>query len=72
MTIYDPWANPEEVLHEYDLKTVKQLPEGQYDVIVLTVAHNEFLNKNWNNSLKPNGILYDVKGILEENVDGRL
>ena len=72
MTIYDPWANPEEVMHEYGLKTAKQLPEGQFDVIVLTVSHNEFLNKNWSNLLKPDGILYDVKGILKNKVDGRL
>jgi len=72
ITIYDPWANPEEVMHEYGLKTVKHLPEGQFDVIVLTVAHNEFLNKNWNSLLKPDGVLYDVKGILDEGVNGRL
>ena len=72
ITIYDPWANPEEVMHEYSLKTVKQLPIGQFDVIVLTVAHTEFLNKNWNNLLKPDGVLYDVKGILNGDVNGRL
>ncbi|GAL77635.1 UDP-glucose dehydrogenase [Algibacter lectus] len=72
MTIYDPWANPEEVMHEYGLDTVKQLPEGQFDVIVLTVAHKEFLDVNWNSLLKPNGVLYDVKGILKEKVNGRL
>ena len=72
ITIYDPWANPEEVMHEYGLKTVKHLPEGQFDVIVLTVAHNEFLNKDWNSLLKPDGVLYDVKGILDEDVNGRL
>ncbi|SFC34898.1 UDP-N-acetyl-D-galactosamine dehydrogenase [Algibacter lectus] len=72
MTIYDPWANPEEVMHEYGLETVKQLPEGKFDVIVLTVAHKEFLDINWNSLLKPDGILYDVKGILKEKVNGRL
>ena len=72
ITIYDPWANPEEVMHEYGLKTVKELSEGQYDVIVLTVAHKEFLNKDWKNLLKPDGVLYDVKGILKESVNGRL
>lgn len=72
MTIYDPWANPEEVMHEYGLETVKQLPEGKFDVIVLTVAHKEFLDVNWNSLLNTNGILYDVKGILKEKVNGRL
>lgn len=72
VTIYDPWANPEEVKHEYNLQTAKQLPEEQFDVIVLTVAHNEFLQENLKSLLKDNGILYDVKGILNEHVNGRL
>tara|TARA_R110002049_G_C9177314_1_gene562969 strand:+ start:5649 stop:6926 length:1278 start_codon:yes stop_codon:yes gene_type:complete len=71
ISIYDPWANPEEVKHEYDLKTVKQLPEGKFDVIVLTVAHNEFLDLNLEDLLNPNGIIYDVKGIVKK-YDGRL
>ncbi|MEP5341483.1 MAG: nucleotide sugar dehydrogenase [Algibacter sp.] len=70
--IYDPWANPSEVRHEYGLDTVKELPDSKFDVIVLTVSHKEFLDVNWNNFLKPNGILYDVKGILKEKVSGRL
>ncbi|TGV03957.1 nucleotide sugar dehydrogenase [Flavivirga rizhaonensis] len=72
VTIYDPWASPEEVKHEYDLQTVKQLPEGTFDAVVLTVAHKEFLQEDLKSLLKPNGILYDVKGILSENVNGRL
>jgi len=72
VTIFDPWANPEEVMHEYNLKTVNQLPEGRYDAIVLTVAHNEFLNLNLKALLNTNSIMYDVKGVLKDHVDGRL
>ena len=72
MTIYDPWANPEEVIREYGLETVTSLQNNQFDVIVLTVGHKEFLDINWNSLLKTDGILYDVKGILKENVNGRL
>ena len=37
-----------------------------FDVIVLTVAHNEFLDVDWNTLLKPNGILYGhVSGFLD-------
>jgi len=72
VTIYDPWANPEEVMHEYNLVTVTQLPNTKYDAIILTVAHNEFLNINLKALLNPNGILYDVKGVLKETVNGRL
>lgn len=71
ITLYDPWANPKEVKHEYDLETVQKLPEGKFDAIVLTVAHNEFLDLNLEDLLNPNGVIYDVKGIMKK-YDGRL
>tara|TARA_R110002049_G_scaffold275301_1_gene453321 strand:+ start:868 stop:2148 length:1281 start_codon:yes stop_codon:yes gene_type:complete len=72
ITIFDPWANPEEVAHEYSLTTTVNLPKGKFDAIVLTVAHNGFLNINLKALLNPNGIIYDVKGVLKEPVHGRL
>jgi UDP-N-acetyl-D-galactosamine dehydrogenase len=72
VTVYDPWANPEEVKHEYGLKTTRQQPNQSFDAIVLTVAHKEFLNINFKSLLNPNSVLYDVKGILTDDVDGRL
>ncbi|MDC6405690.1 MULTISPECIES: nucleotide sugar dehydrogenase [Maribacter] len=70
--IYDPWASPEEVVHEYNLQITKELPKGSYDAVVLTVAHNQFLNLDLKGLLKEDGVVYDVKGILKEQVDGRL
>ena len=72
VTIFDPWANPAEVQHEYKLTTVKELPNENFDAIVLGVAHDEFLNLNFDNLRNENSILYDVKGILGKNVDGNL
>ncbi|MBQ0733093.1 nucleotide sugar dehydrogenase [Aquimarina celericrescens] len=72
VTVYDPWANSQEVKHEYDLETLTQLPKGTFDVIVLTVAHKKYLDLNLKSLLSPNGIVYDVKGIIKENVHGRL
>lgn len=72
VTIYDPWANPSEVMHEYNLNTTVDLPKQKYQAIVLTVAHSEFLDIDLKSMLLPNGILYDVKGILKEKVHGRL
>jgi UDP-N-acetyl-D-galactosamine dehydrogenase len=71
--VFDPWASPEEVMHEYGLKTTKK-PEGNdYDGLVLAVAHKEFANYPFNSLLKDNGVLYDVKGYLEKSlVNGRL
>ena len=70
--IYDPWANPEEVSHEYGLELIKQLPKDKFDAIVLTVAHNEFLEKDLQTLLNTNGVLYDVKRVVKGYVDGRL
>jgi len=77
ITIYDPWANPAEVAHEYGLKTINSHPElveGQtkYDAVVLGVAHKEFLNVDLDSLSNENGIIYDVKGVLGNNVDGKL
>ncbi|WP_411032148.1 nucleotide sugar dehydrogenase [Spongiimicrobium sp. 3-5] len=73
VTVYDPWANPVEVKHEYDLTTTRQLPNEKFESIVLCVAHKEFLGLDFNGLLKDNGILYDVKGILDkEDTHGRL
>jgi len=72
VTIYDPWAAPNEVMHEYQLKTTNELPTGTFDAIVLAVAHKAFLNLDLRNMLTENGVLYDVKSILKCKVDGRL
>ncbi len=71
--VYDPWANPEEVHKEYGFSTTKEIPRDvKFDAIVLAVAHKEFLDISLRDLLNPNGIIYDVKGILEEKVEGRL
>jgi UDP-N-acetyl-D-galactosamine dehydrogenase len=72
ITIYDPWTNEEEVMHEYGLKSTKSLPKEKFDAIVLTVSHNEFKELDFSLLRKDNSILYDVKGVLGDKVDGRL
>ncbi len=60
-------------MHEYNIKTSKDLPNKSFDAVVLTVAHKEFLNLNFKEFLNENGVLYDVKGILDPlEVSGRL
>lgn len=72
VTIYDPWANPEEVRHEYGLDTVNEVPSAKYDAIVLGVAHSEFRGLDINSLKKNNSVVFDVKGILGDSADGRL
>lgn len=71
VTTFDPWANPQEVDHEYKLEVTNQIPDKKFDAVILTVAHNEFMELNLNDYLKEDGIIYDVKGILED-CDSRL
>ncbi|MGV7105371.1 nucleotide sugar dehydrogenase [Flavobacterium sp. U410] len=72
VTTFDPWADPKEVQHEYGISCVKNIPEEQFDAVVLGVAHKEFLDLNYADLQKETSVLYDVKGILKENIDGRL
>ena len=72
VSIYDPWANPEEVQHEYQLKTTKELPQQKFDAIVLGVAHQEFVDLKLSQLQNNNSIVYDVKGILGNQANGRL
>lgn len=65
VTTYDPWANPDEVKHEYNIETTNSLNGGKFDAIVLGVSHNEFLNLDLDPFKKENAIVYDVKGVLE-------
>lgn len=74
ITIYDPWASEAEVQHEYQLNITNTLPqENKYEAIILAVSHNEFLNIDIKALLNDNGVVYDVKGVLDRNIiDGRL
>ncbi|MBP3942191.1 nucleotide sugar dehydrogenase [Sphingobacteriaceae bacterium WQ 2009] len=72
VTTYDPWANPVEVTHEYGIESTTELPSTKFDAIVLGVAHKEFLEVDLSTLKKSNAIIYDVKGQLFENVDGKL
>jgi UDP-N-acetyl-D-galactosamine dehydrogenase len=70
--VFDPWASPSEVKHEYGLTTTNSLPNDKFDAIVLGVAHKEFSAINFELIKKEKAILYDVKGILGSQADGKL
>lgn len=72
VTTYDPWANPAEVKHEYGIDSLTELPDAKFDALVLGVAHNEFLDVDFDSLKKDCAIVYDVKGIISEKADNRL
>ncbi len=70
--IFDPWASPEDVEKELGLNIELEMPVGQFGAIILAVAHRKFLELDLRSRLQPEGILYDVKGILSCRTEGRL
>ena len=74
ITVFDPWANKENVNRAYGIDITNVMPtENDFDVILLAVSHKDFLKLDLRSSLNKNGVIYDVKGVLDRNiVDGRL
>jgi len=74
--VYDPWVDEREVESEFGFLTISELTEGQYDGIVIAVAHNEFKNMGADRirSLgKASTVIYDLKYVLtEDQADLRL
>lgn len=72
VTVYDPWANPKEVAHEYHITSTQTLPSASFDAIVLGVAHEVFQQLDFSSLKNENSIIYDVKGVLDSVSDAKL
>lgn len=65
--IFDPWANPGEALHAYDITPVQTPEIGVYDAIIIAVAHHQFksIGPQAIRALgKPEHVLFDLKYVL--------
>ena len=74
--VYDPWADKDQAVHEYNIKPIDKPIKGKYDAILLAVAHDQFKSLS-EVSIRAYGkdshVLYDIKYLLKSNeVDGRL
>jgi UDP-N-acetyl-D-galactosamine dehydrogenase len=73
VAIYDPQANTEEVMHEYNISLINSIHKHSYNAVIHAVAHKEFNKINIKDLLLENGVVYDVKSVLPKDlVDGRL
>ena len=75
VSIYDPWADTEEVKKEYGIELLNSLPSDfkDYSAIVMAVAHREFTSIDFENLKAYDTVIYDIKGVLPKDlVDGRL
>ena len=63
----DPWADAEEVFHEYKIKIIDQINK-KYDALILAVGHQDFISETADvniNLLKKDGIIIDLKSIIQ-------
>jgi UDP-N-acetyl-D-galactosamine dehydrogenase len=74
--IYDPWADAQQVQHEYDLELVTQPELGRYDAVIVCVAHDQIKAMGVDKIralCKDTHVIFDVKYILDkEQIDDRL
>lgn len=66
--VFDPWINSAEAMHEYGITPVTAPKAGDYDAIILAVAHNQFkaLGAAGIRAFgKPHHVLYDLKYVLD-------
>ncbi|MDL2257505.1 nucleotide sugar dehydrogenase, partial [Bacteroidales bacterium OttesenSCG-928-I14] len=61
VSVYDPWANRNEVKEVYNLDIDSELPNKKFDALILAVTHKEFSNVDYNTLQKPNSIFYSLK-----------
>ena len=76
ITIYDPWANPEQVKREYGIQVENSeliIKDSKFDVCIAAVSHKQFEELDILSLLNEKHVIYDVKCMLDRNiVDGRL
>ncbi|UNW09658.1 Vi polysaccharide biosynthesis UDP-N-acetylglucosamine C-6 dehydrogenase TviB [Acinetobacter indicus] len=68
--VYDPWVDTQEAQHEYGITPIVSLEQGQYDAVILAVAHEQFTAMGATDIralAKPVHILYDLKYVLEQS-----
>jgi len=72
--IYDPWANKQEVNHEYGVDILDKLEAGKkYDSIIIAVSHTEFLTMDIQQLKNENAVVFDAKACIDRKlVDARL
>ncbi|MES2445753.1 MAG: nucleotide sugar dehydrogenase [Bacteroidota bacterium] len=71
--IFDPWADVDDVKHEYNVSITKELNVTDYKSIIVAVAHDEFLSIDFQAYKDKGAVIFDTKSFIDRKiVDGRL
>jgi len=69
VAVMDPHGSPNEIEHEYGITLIDE-PVGLYDIIVLSVGHNEYIQmkpQDFQKLSKDEINMFDIKGVLNPN-----
>lgn len=72
--IYDPWADPQVVKHEYKADLISAIdPDKKYEAVIACVAHDQFKTFDFEKYRAFGAVIFDVKGFVDRKlVDARL
>lgn len=72
--IYDPWASPAVVKHEYGKDLIAAVdPKKRYSAVIACVSHDQFKTFDFEKYKAQNAVIFDVKGFVDRTlVDARL
>lgn len=65
--VHDPWVDADEAQREYGLTMTPMPQTGAYDVVIVAVAHQEFMASDAvavTDYTKPEAVIFDVKAVL--------
>lgn len=68
--VEDPYADSDELQHEYGFGLSKQLA-NEYDAVIVTVPHEPYLNHNddyFASITKKHGLVADLKGLYRNKI----
>ncbi len=71
--VEDPYADSDELVHEYGFGLSKKLSD-EYDAVIITVPHEPYLNldENYFSAItKQHGLIADLKGIYRNKISKR-
>lgn len=72
--VLDPWADVAEVKHEYGIEITKKVDDSiNYDAIIVSVAHEEFIDFDFKRYKDNQSVIFDAKAFVDRKlVHGRL
>ncbi|WP_025145050.1 nucleotide sugar dehydrogenase [Pedobacter jeongneungensis] len=71
--VHDPWANADEVKAEYNIQMIENNRFEHYDLVILAVAHRQFLEIDYGGFRKKGAIIFDTKSFIDRDLtDARL